>query len=135
MCEESAGIKPGRGITAGTTKGKQALLPDAAADITTGGMFEGISLWVQGREPGGDDGEYEDEETMPVMRKGLVWVLTEDAVAYGAAVYCRHTISGSEEEGTFRSDADGADASVVPTAQYRSATSGAALALVEINLP
>jgi hypothetical protein len=132
-CEGAAGIKPGRGVTKGTAVG-QAELPNASGDIT-GGVFEGISLWIPGREPGGDDGQYEDEETMPVLRRGVVWVYAEDAVTYGAQPYCRYVAGAGEEYGTFRSNADTADAAAVPTAQWRSTTAGAGLALLEINLP
>jgi hypothetical protein len=134
ICEETNGIKPGRGVTAGTTKGTQAELPDALADVT-GGVFEGITLWIPGREPGGDDGEFLDEETMPVLRRGVVWVETEDAVTYGDQAYCRCVAAGAEEYGAFRSDADGSDAAAVPTSRWLSTTTAAGPAQLEINLP
>jgi hypothetical protein len=77
----------------------------------------------------------EPGDIVSVMTEGVIWVETEDTVAYGGTVYVRITASGSEQLGAFRSDADGGDAIVMTGAKFYSATSGAGLAKIKINRP
>lgn len=135
VVEESAGIKPGRVVVQGTSA-DQVKLPSATAQIAQPGAVQGIAYWKQGREPGGDNGEYQDEESCPVLRKGVVWMLAEDAVTRNAAVYVRCVAGVGEELGRVRSDADTSDAAALPGARFLATTTGAdQLVPVEINLP
>ena len=56
------------------------------------------------------------------------------SVARGGSVYVRYSASGTEELGTFRTDADTSDAAVLPGAKFTGQTSGD-LAVVELNQP
>ncbi len=134
LVEASAGLKPGRVVTKGTAT-RQVRVPVLTGEVT-GGVVMGISVYDAGREPGGTNGEYEQYEVVPVLRRGRVWMLAEDAVAEGGAVFVRFTSAGAEEDGRVRSDADGGDAVALPGAVYRSTTTTTdQLVLVEINLP
>lgn len=134
---ESTGIKPGRVVVKGASPGLVEL-PDANADITTAGNVEGIVLWMMGREPGGDDGEFLEGETVAVLRKGRVWMLSEDAVTWGSPVYVRSTAGVGEELGRVRGADDGTDTDPIANgaAKWETSTDGVdELAQVVINLP
>jgi hypothetical protein len=74
--------------------------------------------------------------TMDLLRKGRVWVVVEEAVTPGDAVFVRHTAAGLEVKGAFRNDADGGDAVDISTkARWESTTTGAGIALLDLNLP
>lgn len=137
VCEESGGIKPGRfvsmgtnGFGAGDIAGNGAILPAAAGDVTAGLL--GVSMIDPTREPSETFAQYEG---FSVLKRGQIWMLSEDACDAGAAVYVRHTAAGAEELGTVRSDADTADAAVAPGCRFETTTSGAGLILVSVNLP
>jgi len=79
---------------------------------------------------------YEIDEEFPMMKKGRIWVHSEQAVNPTLAVFLRHTTSTTEVPGDFRVDIDtdkGIDVSAV--ASWVSTTAAAGLALLEINLP
>jgi hypothetical protein len=106
-------------------------LPTATAEITAD--FRGISFRDPTKESKLDtpDG-YETGDLMTIVEKGWVWVDVEDAVTSGDSVFCRAVAAGAEQLGAFRSDADGTDAVAVPNAVFRTSTSGAGLAIVEL---
>ena len=127
-------IPAGRVVTLGTDIG-EAKLPVATGNITDGSQL-GISLFDASREPHTTTAEYDATDMIPVLRKGRVWMVAEDAVAEGNSVFVRFTAGGAEELGRVRSDADTADAVALPGAIFRSTTTGAdELVLVEVNLP
>lgn len=135
--DEANGVKPGRFVAKEDDGDKHVGLPDASGDVT-GYLIQGVSLLDEGRDPlrAGTNGEYLDNEPLPVLRKGTVWMLAEDAVSAGGAVFCRHTAAGAEELGRVRSDADTSDAVAVPGCVFLTSTSGTdELVLVEVNLP
>lgn len=74
-----------------------------------------------------------------VMRKGRIWVVVDQAITVGAAVYVRHTGSAAEVRGSFRVDADTADAQVVSAgarwASVDQVVNGVRIAKLELNLP
>jgi hypothetical protein len=103
-------------------------LPDSASEVTA--RQGGIAL----RDPSHPSGTgYAVGDPVPVLRKGRVWVAVEGAVTAGGSAFVRHTAGGGEQQGAFRVDADGTDASIAPTSVYY--LGGSTLAVVEINQP
>jgi len=117
---------------------QKARLPIAAADITDAKIALGFTVMTQAIEQNygsaGSSG-YVLESAMSVMRKGRIYVQTEDAVADGGSVYVRHVAGAGETLGSVRSDADGSDADILPGAAFRKTTSAAGISIVELNLP
>ena len=142
LCEQATGIKAGRVVVKGTADG-QVVLPTGTAEITDGSTM-GISVYDAAHTPAhlvagssaAAETEYGDEESIPVLKKGRVWMVAEDAVGQGDAVFVRHVAAGAENLGTVRSDVDGADATELPGARFESTTTGAdELVVVALNLP
>lgn len=104
-------------------------LPTSLAEITND--FRGIAIWQETEEYDADG--IAVGKSFTILEKGWALVAVEDAVASGDAVFCRAVAAGAEQLGAFRSDADGTDAVAVPNAVFRSSTSGAGLAIVELN--
>lgn len=70
-----------------------------------------------------------------VLRKGRIWVPVEEAVTPASSVLVRAVAGGSEVAGAFRDTADSTDCiDISQFARYRSTTTGAGLALVEIDM-
>ncbi len=99
--------------------------------------FEGVaydngSVAVDDTVPG----SYSQYDTVPVLKKGKVYVVTEESVDPTKAVFCRYTANGGGKTiGQFRTDEDGGKAFVIANAQWRQTVTGAGTALLEINLP
>lgn len=112
-------------------------LPQAATDITNARLAMGFALHTQAVENAlvGANLGYEPQSAVSVLRKGRVYVQVEDAVVAGGQVFIRHVAGAGEQLGAARSDADGADASALPSASFMTAASAGGLAVVEINLP
>ena len=97
-------------------------LPDSAGEVT--GIARGIALQDPGKAS--TDG-YAVGDVVAVLIRGRVWVQAEagQTIAAYANPYIRHTATGGEVKGAFRSDADTTDASV-PNGMhmFAAATSG-----------
>lgn len=87
------------------------------ADLTTGDL------------PAGHDAQ--------IVTRGVMWVIAEDAVTEGAAVYYRHNAPGALPEalGRFRSDVDAGDATLIPGARWASSATAGNPAKLELNIP
>jgi len=135
VVEEATGIAPGLGVVRGTADG-QAALP--AADFEDS-AFLGVSVRTHKARADGavaDNENYEDKASMPVRRRGRIWVVVEDAFTAGAAVFVRHTAGGAGEvPGNFRTDDDTAAASDITGARFVTSGDAGALGLIELNLP
>ena len=83
-------------------------------------------------------GGYNAGESIPILRKGRVWMHVEDvsSVAKGGLVYVRSVATGSEKLGAIRAADDGSDTDPVANgaALFTGQKSGD-LAVVEWNLP
>jgi len=147
LVELAAGIPAGVMVTrdGATDEETQCLLPTAAADLTDDHLL-GITLYDASKEPGTNagDNEYDDEEAVPVLRRGRVWVIAEDDVTVeaGAQCYVRHTSGTGTQLGAFRMDADTAAAAAISncrfvTAAHTVSINGVSMtvAMVEINHP
>lgn len=108
-------------------------LPDSS-----GAIIAGIALRSLTVEEGAAsiDNAYPANSACAVMRKGRAWVKVEKAVTVDDDVYVRYTASGGNTQlGAFRDDADTSKALQITNARFITSTSGAGIAIVEINLP
>lgn len=126
----------GRFVCQGTAD-DQVKAVAAAGDVTETGA--GIVRYVATLDWTADTCDVGD--TIDVVRKGLVWVTTEDAVAAGQTAFVRITADAggpagaARPVGNFRSDADGGEATESTRIRYVTSTTGIGLALVEVDLP
>lgn len=116
-------------------------LPRLATDFSSrhvlGVALADVSKEVRTSAPYGG---FSAGETVPIVRKGRVWMSVEDisSVGQGGLVYVRHIATGTESLGAIRAADDGSDTEVLAynqaqfTGQKDSTNS---LAVVEWNLP
>lgn len=123
---ESGTIYPGMGVIAGTDVEKQVKLPSATT--TT---IKGIAL-LQAREQN-DDGSvtYLAKDTVPILDKGRAWVPVTGAVTADAQAYL--VFSGADTGKWAAAAGAGPIASAITGAKFRTSTTGAGLAVVELN--
>lgn len=122
----------GRGVIGNAVEGEVAL-PSA-----TGFVLTGVSVATQLAKPNATGiAQYDAKTPIPVMKKGRIWVLAEQAVNPSSPVFCRYTVNGGTTAvGRFRADADTARADAVTDARWLTTTTAAdQLALLEINIP
>ncbi len=118
IAEETDGIPFGYGVVQGTAE-NQVKLPDADTET-----FRGIA----GHEHN-DDGEYANGEPVNVVRKAVIWVPVADAVVLNASAYI---VASGATAGQFTDSSSG---TIATGGKFRSSTSAAGRAKVEINLP
>lgn len=94
-------------------------------------VVHGIALYDASREPEA----YPVDYVVPVLRRGRVYVQAEAAVDVGAPVYVRFVVTGDEQLGGLRGAPDANDCALLKGARWASKTTGAGLAVVELNLP
>jgi hypothetical protein len=150
LVEDAAGAKVGTLLVPGTDAEKQAIVPTTSAEITDGTGL-GVVMYDASKEPATSaaaiaaENEYDDEQSVPLVTKGRVWVLCDAGatIVANSQAFVRFTAgAGGTRLGTFREDADTASAAALPNAVFRSAHKDVVLqadtyrvALVEINLP
>ena len=93
----------------------------------TGAVFRGIAVHTHAIPQPATPVGYPVSQPVGVLRKGRIWVPVSAAVAVDATPYFNFTT------GIFSSSNTGSDA--VPTGIFRTATTGAGIAILEINLP
>lgn len=130
----SEAIPFGRGVVLASNN--TVSLPNASTDV-----FAGIALQRQIATPNdtSQDVAYKSGEEVIVLRAGAVWVNAEQAVDPTKEVHLRtgDTYQG-HEPGNFRTDNDGGSHPAtmqITNARWISKTTGAGLALLEINIP
>jgi hypothetical protein len=117
-------------VTKGTNEG-EATLPGATEQVTgTVGLGVVLRSHTQPRGEG-----YADDDPMPVIKRGRVWVPVEDTVTAESEAFVRFVADAGEQLGAFRSDADGTDAVALPGAKFVSDAEAGELALLDLNLP
>lgn len=73
--------------------------------------------------------------TAGILRIGRIWVPVEEAVTPASSVLVRAVVAGAEVAGAFRDTADASDLiDISHIARYRTTTTGAGIALLEINM-
>jgi hypothetical protein len=105
-------------------------LPTTANELTN--TFKGIS-WRREYSEANSEG-YSNLASLPVLRRGYLWVLTEGPVTEESPVYARFAASGGNTIlGLFRADADSASAGLVPGAKFMASLAAAGLTIVEVK--
>lgn len=100
-------------------------------------VFAGVTIQQQlpiQRATG--EATYEAEQEISLLKKGRIWVYSEQAVNPTLAVFWRHTLNVTLVPGDFRVDIDTANATDISAfARWVSVTAAAGLALLEVNAP
>ncbi len=113
-------------------------LPRVTGDIGISGGFPwGVAVGDSSKErrTTAPYGGYSHGDRVPIMRKGRIWVVSEDAVtAPGTQAYVRFSASGSEVLGAFRTDADTSDAAALTGARFMKTCSAGGLTVLSLNL-
>ena len=114
--------------------------PEDQFDIfnATGQDCVGILVHTQAQENPALTGDLGVDllEVASVLRRGRIWVRVEEAVSVGDPVFFRHTAgAGGSEIGAFRNDADTASCDQLAGAAWLQGSSGAGVALLEVNIP
>lgn len=124
-------INFGLGLIKTATEGLSAL------PAATGFKFEGVALQQLKNIPRATGiALHEIDSEFPVLKKGRIWVYSEQAVNPTLPVFLRHTVNAALIPGDFRVDLDVANADdISSSASWVSTTTGAGLAMLEINLP
>lgn len=132
QAEATAEVPFGVMVAQGNTATK-AILPVNAASRLVGVVVHAhdyvpnIQLGTTGIKP---------KNMMSVLNRGRIWVVVEEAVAVGDACFVRHTAgAGGTQKGAFRNDADTATAISVPGAKFITASAGAGIVQVELDMP
>lgn len=123
---EGGGVAPGMGVILGTDPEKQVKL--AAATTST---MAGVAL-LQAKEQAADGTVvYADGDTVPVLNKGRAWVPVIEAVTAGNTAYL--VFSGADKGKFAAAAGTGPIASAITGIRYITSTTGAGLAVIEIN--
>jgi hypothetical protein len=125
----------GHFLTLGAGEGK-CKQPAAAADITNVQKALGVAVRSLAREMeigNTDPAQYKAGAMVPVMKKGRLWVVVEDAITVGTStVNVRY--AGTGNKGAFLGAAVAMETAVLDGAKWIKGTSGAGLALLELSL-
>jgi hypothetical protein len=102
--EASAEIRFGQAVNFGATDGS-VLSPDNTSDVLAGIVvhshdYSDSQLGTSGVKP---------TNMLNVLRKGRIWVRSEDAVSVGDRMFVRCVIAGAEKEGAIRTSSDSTD--------------------------
>jgi hypothetical protein len=124
------------------TKGASTELivhPDAAAEITDEKLVRGIVVATKEQEnqaSGTGEPGYKVKSVVPVMRKGRIWVKSEDAITEGTStVNVRYASgAGGTQLGAFRGAAVSMETAVLPKSKWKTSCGAAELAIIEIDL-
>jgi len=104
--------------------------PDATGECTGLGV-RGVVVWDPTRDAD-SNGKHQANRATSYLRRGYIWVKPEDTLTLDTNPFVRFVAAGAEQQGAFRSDADGSDAVAVTWAVVRRVVG--ALALLEINI-
>lgn len=112
------------------------------ATLGTGNRKGAISgrdlVGIAGYDPGLVGASFADDAVISVWRRGVIAVQCEDAATEGGIVYCRVIAGVGERLGSVRATPDGSagnpDCVPVLGARFVSTTTGAGIALVELDL-
>lgn len=118
-----------------------AMLPNIAGDITSIKNAFGVAIHqhtIEQNIGGVNNLGYAPVSEMSVIKRGRVWVETEDVVTQASDVYVRHIAGAGEQRGAFAGAADASDNSVLPHARWfkgSQVVNGINLAVLELSLP
>ena len=123
-------IPAGCGVVVTAADEDTCELPDATGEVAgtaTAARFLGIAL-----RPMDGSASYAAGEVVRIATVGVVWVATEDSSTAGEKPFVRFA-DAATTLGTFRSDADTADAVALPNALWNS-TQGTAAGMAKVKL-
>lgn len=123
------GVDFGSALVKGSTT-DQVKLPTTAADVSD--HFRGFAKRDVMREPGATD--YRATDTVPVVRKGKIWVSYEGTPVEDGVVFIVNG-SGAGTAGKIRHDANGGAATQLSGAIVRRIDTTLGLAQIQVNLP
>jgi hypothetical protein len=135
---KAATLAPGRAVRVATADAATdyVTVPAAAAEVTgdaTNPPCFGVTMW----DGTALSNPYVANDPVPVVRVGVVWVISEAATNPTLPVYIRHTANGGNTTIGGFSSAAGTGLSLAPAgwrwASSQTATTG--LAKLQINLP
>jgi len=137
IVDQTGGIRPGRACLRTANGSFAAALPSGAGSLTTNVL--GVSLHSQKAliNPSSSDNEvYEDDDQIPLLRHGRVWVKSEEAVTPASPVFVRVASGGGGTQiGAFRASADTATAVAWTAAKFLTTTTVANdFVLLEVNM-
>lgn len=120
--------------TAGTDE--QVRLPVLTGEVTgNDGGFAIADVSIEAATVGGFDGQWEANDSVPVLKRGRIFLLPEDAVTKGDPVFVRFTAGGPGQTiGRVRSDIDGGNAVQLPGAFFDEDAAADELCIVDVNL-
>jgi hypothetical protein len=128
-------VKTGVMLTADKTAGKvrnAAKLPTSAAEITKPGAMGVVILDATREIVAGATLDWPALRPTPVLRRGRIWVLAETDLARWTYPYVR--FAGTGVAGSFRADADTANAAQLTNAIILTDAAAGELALLELDL-
>jgi hypothetical protein len=130
----------GKAVVRDTWSGleRSAHLPSLTAEVTTLGVFLGVTVHSHANEQNitnANNPGYAAYSAMSVMRRGRIWVTVETAVSPGDQAYVRFSAdtSAGESLGSFRNDADTADAVALPHSTFESSAAAGGIALLNLG--
>lgn len=110
-------------------------LPRQSTDITAAVWGVAVADTSKETRVSSPYGGYSAGEAVPVLSKGRIWVISEDAVtSVGTPAYARYTATGSQSLGAFRTTADSSTAALVPRARFVTLCSAGGLVQLELNI-
>lgn len=127
---QPAGVFVCEGATAQTCK-----VPTTAAEVL---QALGVAVWSASELPPTDTttNDYPAACVIPVLAHGEVWVVCEEAMAVTEDVYVRRAVgAGGSQLGAVRDDADTASCTLLPNVRVVTASTGAGVCKLRINLP
>lgn len=115
-------------VKLGTNKERQ--VAELTTDAGQAALAVGVSVATQAVEQtSAGVAEYADTDTVSVMKRGRIWMLTQDAVVAGTTANL-HLASGSVTDASVTT---GIEAFTQFSAKFITGTTAAGLAIVEIN--
>lgn len=131
------GPPPGSASAESTNPGQCIQYPGSptfTSDPVLGSQFIGIPIYDASRPPYTSSDQYSDQDYVPVMRQGVIWIATPDTVLQFGDVYVWGNPGGGDPPaGTFASSAHGGKAYLFPKGRWMTA-SNSGLAILEISL-
>lgn len=119
-----------------TTPGSVVPFVEAETDPIADTQFVGVPIYDSSRAPYNSSNQYVQYESVPVMRKGVIWILVPDAAVteYGDVyVYADPDGATTYEIGTFLAGANAGTGIKFTRGRWLTSTSGAnGLAVLEI---
>lgn len=117
-------------------------LPGSSADVFAGiAVYDRAQQVNSGTSAGLGDltttegTQYPASEPIRLRRRGRIYVYSEQAISPSDPVFLRYTANGGNVVGNFRKDADTSRALQISNAAWVSTTTGAGIAVLELNLP